>query len=104
MEQAYTGTKPSKPVEEEIRERRVLEAINEVELMGGGYAGYADMMEAPAWHVQRTRLVLLGKRQAEQKQAEEAEAEAKKGGSGSGSGSSGGGSGRNTRVSAYYPE
>ena len=102
----YLATKPSRPVEEEIAERGVIEAINTWQMMGGAFAGYTDLMDAPAWFVARMRLVQAGKSRAEQKQAEEAEAEAKKGASGSGGSGGGvsGNGGRNTRVSAYYPE
>lgn len=103
---ARLGDKLAKPVEEEIARRGVIDAINEVELMGGHYAGYADMMAAPAVHVARTRLVLAGKTQAEQEQSERIEAETKR--TGSGSGGTGGVGGTSpqradTHVSAYYP-
>lgn len=107
----YLGATPDRDAQRQIEQRGVIEAINEVELMGGHYAGYADMMAAPAVHVARTRLVMAGRAQAEAQQAKDMEDEAKRGGSGSGSGGGGrSGLGRSssssagdTHVSAYYP-
>jgi hypothetical protein len=89
-------------MQREIARRGALAAVNEVELMGGGYAGYADMMAAPAWHVARTHLVLAGKMAADQVIADDMD-DAGGTASSAGSGGGGGGSRGQTRVSAYYP-
>lgn len=80
-------------------EMGIYEAIAQVELMGGSYAGYADMMAAPAAHVALTRLVLMGKAQANNDTTKEIERANGSGGSGSSSSSGGG----RTTTSRYEP-
>lgn len=72
--------------------------------MGGNYAGYADLMAAPAGHVALTRLVLMGKAQANNDTVKELEGGGKNGGgTGAAGGSGNPAAGGRTTVSRYEP-
>lgn len=100
VKNAYLGEKP--PRDGSWQRRRVYEAINEVALMEV-YGGYEALMAAPAWHVKRTTLVLMGRTQAEEKQLKDSEGGA--GGAGGGGGvGRGNGSGRGDASSSAYAD
>lgn len=71
VKRALKGEKPPKHLEWE--RRGVVAAINEVQLMEV-YGGYEQLMNAPAAHVARTRLVLLGRSEYEREEYAESKA------------------------------